>query len=79
MATPIQLERQASTTAEQGAAPDRLQLHSFRSFLTSLIPLPVAAALHRYAPLPRRRRCRDLHVRGGRVCADLVAAAAADG
>jgi hypothetical protein len=34
-----------STTAQQGAAPDRLQLHSFRSFLTSLIPLPAAGEL----------------------------------
>jgi hypothetical protein len=31
--------------AEQGAAPDRLQLHSLRSFLTSLIPLPAAGEL----------------------------------
>ena len=32
-------------TAEQGAAPDRLQLHSLRSFLTSVIALPAAGEL----------------------------------
>ena len=39
------LPSHAPTTAEQGAAPDRLQLHSFCSFLTSLIPLPAAGEL----------------------------------
>ena len=41
------------TSAEQGAAPDRLQLHSFRSscLLTSLIPLPAAGEL---GVLPKR-------------------------
>ena len=36
-----------TTATEQGAAPDRLQLHSFRSscLLTSLIPLPAAGEL----------------------------------
>ena len=35
----------ASTAAQQSAAPDRLQLRSLRSFLTSLSALPVAGEL----------------------------------
>ncbi|MBW4541368.1 MAG: hypothetical protein KME43_19845 [Myxacorys chilensis ATA2-1-KO14] len=37
------------TAAEQGAAPDRLQLRSLRSFLPSLSALPAAGELGRYA------------------------------
>ena len=37
--------RGVPTAAQQGAAPDRLQLHSFRSFLTSFIALPAAGEL----------------------------------
>ena len=33
------------TAAQQGAAPDRLQLRSFRSFLTSFSSLPAAGEL----------------------------------
>ena len=39
-------ERQSRQQAtEQGAAPDRLQLHSFRSFLASFSSLPAAGEL----------------------------------
>lgn len=34
-----------SVAAQQGAAPDRLQLRSLRSFLTSLSALPAAGEL----------------------------------
>ena len=36
-----------STTAEQGAAPDRLQLRSLRSFLASVSALPAVGELGR--------------------------------
>ena len=41
--------RKAPTAAEQGAAPDRLQLRSLRSFLAPVSALPAAGDLGRSA------------------------------